>query len=48
MVGTRERVSPANPKLQDHHDNKITGKSPDENPILIVPQKPEISNQIDY
>jgi hypothetical protein len=43
----KERASPTNPKLQDLQDtshNKITRRNPSEDPILMVSQKPEISN----
>jgi hypothetical protein len=38
----------ANPKLQDLHDNsnnRISERSLGEDPVLIVMQKPEVSNQ---
>lgn len=42
-------VDPADPKLQNlsmiQVNNRITGKSLDEDPVLMVSQKSEISNQ---
>jgi hypothetical protein len=41
-----ESRSLADPKLQDLQGNsRITRRSPNENPMLLVSQKPEISNQ---
>jgi hypothetical protein len=46
MAGIHERVRAADPKLPDLHDNnRITGRSPSEDPIWMVAQEPEISNQ---
>jgi hypothetical protein len=46
MVGMHKKISPVIPKLQDLHDNKrITGRSPSEDSILVVSQKPKIWNQ---
>ena len=43
-----ERVNPGVPKLQDLHEpeqQQGKGKSPEEDSISMVSQKPEISNQ---
>ena len=50
MVGTGERASLADSNQKDLHDtgqNRVIGKSPDEDPILMVSQKLETSKQID-
>lgn len=48
MVGDGKRARSVVLKLQDLHDtdnNRITRRSPNENPILMVLQKPKISKQ---
>ena len=48
MVEIHEWASPADPKMQDLHDieqQQDKQENPGEDPILMVSQKPETSNQ---
>ena len=47
-MGAWERARPADPELgisRAQGNNRITGRSPGEDPILMVSQKPETLNQ---
>jgi hypothetical protein len=49
MVKFCKRVSPAGPKLQDLlGKNRITERSPCEDPVLLVSQKPETWNHTTF